>query len=271
MPSKITLPEYIDNPLFLPLIRAFAAGFPPTDSAENDGFLCSGGMIVVHALLAAYTKGIFPWFAPGDPILWWTLAPRCVLLPEQYHLPKRAARKQASMPFVITLDTVFDKVLEGCASRSETWLTKDMRTAYSRMFHYGYAHSVEAWLDGKLVGGLYGVTIGRAFFGESMFHTVSEASRVCLRALTDLLCLRGIVLLDCQQQTQHIMSQGGIMLKREDFEGRLSQALALDPSSRDALTLEYEGNPRLRKKYWPYLPWQTRYTHKDGAWQALSS
>ena len=270
MPSKITLPEDIDHPLFLPMIQACASGFPPTGSARKDGFLCHGGLLAAPCLLAAYSRGIFPWFAPGDPVLWWTLAPRCVLLPEQYHLPKRAARKQASMPFVITLDTVFDKVLEGCANRSETWLSKDMRTAYNRMFRFGFAHSVEAWLDGKLAGGLYGIAIGRAFFGESMFHNVSEASRVCLKALTGLLRLRGIVLLDCQQQTQHIMSQGGIMLEREDFEGRLSQALALDTSSEDALTLEYEGDPDLRKEYWPYLPWQQRYIHKDGAWQALS-
>ncbi len=146
-----------------------------------------------------------------------------------------------------------------------------MRIAYNRMFRFGFAHSVEAWLDGKLVGGLYGVSIGRVFYGESMFHTVPEASRVCLKALTELLRLRGIVLLDCQQQTQHIMSQGGIMLERDDFEERLRQALALDLSSADALTLEYAGDPKLRKKYWPYLPWQQHYIHKDGTWQALSS
>ncbi len=269
MPPQIILPEEMDTPRFIPMVQLFSAGFPPTSSADEDGFLCHGGTLAVPALLAAYSKGIFPWFSQGEPILWWTLAPRCVLLPEQYHLPRRAARKQASMPFVITLDTAFDQVLDGCANRNETWLTQDIHTAYSRMFRLGFAHSVEAWLDGELVGGLYGITIGRAFFGESMFHTVPEASRACLKALTDLLRLRGIVLLDCQQQTQHIMMQGGIMLERDDFEGRLCQALALDPASDDALTLEYEGDPDLRKEYWPYLPWQQRYIHKDGAWQAL--
>lgn len=222
-------------------------------------------------LLAAYAQGIFPWYNEGQPVLWWSPAPRCVLEPGQYHLSRRSRRYQSKLSFTITMDRDFAGVITACASlRSQggTWITDDVQRAYRQLFEAGFAHSVEAWQDNHLVGGLYGVALGRAFFGESMFHIVSEASRACLGALTSLLRQRGVTLLDCQQRTAHIMAQGGKMFSREQFTCALEDALTLRPDSMDALTLEYTelGTGGLSRS-WPFLPWRSHWLYEDGHWK----
>ena len=263
-----------------------ASGFPDPRTAGCDDYpLCAGGRLSLTMLLAAYSRGIFPWFNEGDPVMWWSPAPRCVILPENYHLPKRAARKIRKLGFAYTLDACFSEVVRRCGDlrrESGTWITKDIEEAYGLLHRTGYAHSVEVWQDGELAGGLYGVALGRAFFGESMFHAVSEASRAGLQALVELLRLRGIELLDCQQETAHIMMQGGSLLAREDFETRLASCMAVRPESEDALTLEYRdfaGALPWRSAFvdvnlsnalddvWPFLPWRTRYLHDGAGWR----
>lgn len=141
------------------------SGFPACSQECDDVPLCKGGDLSIPMLLAAYGKGIFPWFNEGDPVLWWSPAPRCVLLPELYHLPKRAARYLKKTPFTFTMDLCFRRVIENCArTRSMTWITDDVLSAYCDLHDAGFAHSIEAWLNGKLAGGLYGVALGRAFF-----------------------------------------------------------------------------------------------------------
>ncbi len=273
-------------------VRAYmervASGFPdPRTAGADDCPLCAGGRLSLTMLLAAYSRGIFPWFNEGDPVMWWSPAPRCVILPENYHLPKRAARKIRKLGFAYTLDACFSEVVRRCGDlrrESGTWITKDIEEAYASLYRAGYAHSIEVWKDGGLAGGLYGVALGRAFFGESMFHAVSEASRAGLKVLVDLLKLRGVELLDCQQETDHVMMQGGRLLSREEFEARLAACMAGRPGSDDALTLEYRdfgGALPWRSAFvdvdlssalddvWPFLPWRTRYVHDGGSWQAL--
>ena len=162
-------------------VAALAAQFPPLETAHPDGFLCLGGDLRPERLLAAYSRGIFPWYEEGLPVLWWSPDPRCVLPLEAFHLPRRSARTLRRRPFALTLDRAFGRVIRSCAAPRAaapgTWIIPEMIAAYERLHALGYAHSVEAWRDGALAGGLYGVALGRAFFGESMFHTEAEASR----------------------------------------------------------------------------------------------
>lgn len=249
------------------ILRSIAARFPNTGEADALGIVCQGGSLSLPLLLAAYSKGIFPWFNEGEPILWWSPNPRCVILPEDYHCPKRALRSIRKANFRITCDQAFARVLQACGMRKKTWLGASMKKAYMDLHEAGFAHSIEAWQDETLVGGLYGLALGRAFFGESMFHTVSEASRASLRALVKLMRLRGMTLLDCQQESAHIMAQGGSLLAREDFEERLGMALAYLRDAGDALTLEYASTPEAGKLLWPFLPWRKAYIWQNDAWQ----
>ena len=211
------------------LIRAMLRFFPPLAVASNDGLLCIGGDLSPERLLAAYASGIFPWYDNGLPIMWWSPDPRCVLPLEDFHLPARSARKIRNTPFELTWDMAFTEVIHACSSLRKTgggtWLTAEMQAAYIRLHELGYAHSVETWLKGNLVGGLYGVGLGLAFFGESMFHRQAEASRMALAGLVSLLQLRGVQLLDCQQATPHMMQMGGRLLPRDDFISELHEAL----------------------------------------------
>ncbi len=217
---------FLGIPGFGDLIRELAGRFPDTSLAHPEGVLCRGGDLSLPTLLAAYSRGIFPWFDKDSPILWWSPDPRCVILPEEYHLPRRSRRSLRHKHFAITLDQAFEQVISSCGKRAQTWITPDIVESFLVLHATGFAHSVEAWLDDRLVGGLYGLALGRAFFGESMFHTESEASRACLAALVALMKERGMTLLDCQQETPHIMAQGGRLLPRREFERRLAQALA---------------------------------------------
>lgn len=238
------------------IIRRCAAAFPSLDTADEDGLLCRGGSLRPEWLLAAYASGIFPWFNYGEP-LWWSPDPRCVLPLEHFHLPRRSARYLKRHPFALTWNAAFGLVIRACAAprryagREEngTWINPSMMAAYTLLHHLGYAHSVEVWHEGQLVGGLYGVSLGRAFFGESMFHRASEASRAALTGLVALLRQRQVLLLDCQMETPHMMGMGAELWPRQQYMQSLRAAV---PSPEE---LER-----------PWQPWTERYRHEDGIW-----
>ena len=264
--------HYLNIPGLADYLRQLARRFPDTSEAVEPGIVCQGGALTLPWFLAAYSRGIFPWFNEGEPILWWSPDPRCVIFPENYHCPKRSVRAIRKANFTITCDRAFPQVIQACGMRRRTWLTSAMKQAVWTLFEAGFAHSIEAWApDGHLAGGLYGLSLGRAFYGESMFHNESEASRACLRALVALMRLRGMTLLDCQQETAHIMAQGAQLLPREDFEARLADALAPRPDSDDALTQEYATDWAAHGTLWPFLPWRTAYVFENGLWHEHKS
>lgn len=199
------------------LIASLEERFPDPGAASPEGLLAYGGSLDPHFLIAAYRRGIFPWYNAGQPILWWSPDPRCVLYPQEFHVTRRSSRKLKT--FTITVDRRFSEVIASCAEihKEGTWITPDIRMAYTRLHELGVAHSVEAWKEGQLAGGLYGVAIGRVFFGESMFHRESEASRSALAALVALLTERGFSLIDCQQVTPHMLAMGAKPVQRADF------------------------------------------------------
>ncbi len=202
--------------------------FPSPEFAEDDGLLAVGGDLSPDRLVMAYSLGIFPWYSQGDPILWWSTAPRLVIFPSEFHLPKRLKRLLNAGTFTVTADTAFAEVLDGCSTASGrdkhgTWITPEMRQAYLELYKYGFAHSIECWQDGRLAGGLYGVCIDRIFFGESMFTRVSNASKVALATLVDLARQREIALIDCQMTTDHLLRFGARELSRKAFQAQLEQ------------------------------------------------
>ena len=205
--------------------------FPPPALAREDGLLAVGGDLSVERLLLAYRQGIFPWYSPGDPILWWSPNPRLVLIPEEFHLAKRLGRTIRQQVFSTTFDTDFSGVIRACAEtrRKEgegTWLSEEMIEAYQRLHDLGYAHSVECWQGGKLVGGLYGVSLGAVFFGESMFSLVSDSSKIALAGLVGRLKDWAFELIDCQVGTGHLQRLGAREISGEEFSARLTQAVA---------------------------------------------
>lgn len=201
--------------------------FPPVDRAlrEPDGLLAAGGDLSPQRLLAAYRRGIFPWYSRGQPILWWCPDPRAVLFPERLKVSRSLAKAIRNRGFVTRVDTAFRDVIRACGSAElrpgGTWLSAEMRAAYLKLHRLNYAHSVETWLDGELVGGLYGVMLGRVFFGESMFSTERDASKVALHRLCAELANRGVEMIDCQMATPHLMSLGAELLPRPQFIERL--------------------------------------------------
>ncbi len=209
--------------------------FPAAELAlkEPDGLLAIGGDLSIARLLNAYVNGIFPWFGPGQPILWWSPDPRVVLRPETVHISRSLQKTLRKRLFRVTLDEAFEAVIDNCAAprdnASGTWITPEMTTAYLELHRQGYAHSVESWQDKRLVGGLYGVSIGRVFFGESMFAHASDASKVALATLARQLSHWGFPLIDCQVHTLHLQSLGAIPLPRKEFIGILDTACSLAP------------------------------------------
>lgn len=200
--------------------------FPPPSYSEEDGLLAAGGDLSPERLLLAYSSGIFPWFNEGDPTLWWSPDPRYVIDPAEIKVSRRLERTIRSGRFKLSIDKAFSDVMEGCAqsrinSGEGTWITGDMKDAYGRLFDLGYAHSIEAWYEGKLAGGLYGVSLGRCFFGESMFFRVADASKVAFVSLVRLLESYQFELIDCQLPTEHLKSFGAYGIKREIFLERL--------------------------------------------------
>ncbi|MDX9958692.1 MAG: leucyl/phenylalanyl-tRNA--protein transferase [Spirochaetia bacterium] len=207
-------------------------GFPPLEGASQEGILCSGGNLSPGMLLSAYRQGVFPWFNTDDPIIWWSPDPRFVLLPEELHVSTTMRKLIRKNRFRLTLDTAFDQVIGHCSGvprpgQRGTWITDDMIDAYRRMHVLGYAHSAEAWLDDRLVGGLYGLSIGSAFFGESMFSLEPDASKAAFIPLVWRLRDEGFTLIDSQVQTAHVKSLGGRDIQRDDYMQILSAAIAV--------------------------------------------
>lgn len=209
------------------------APFPDIDLAEREpnGLLALGGDLSVARLLHAYRQGIFPWFSHGDPILWWSPDPRNVLYPDRVNVSRSLRKTLRKRQFGVTLDRDFEGVIAGCAAPREdaegTWLVPEMIDAYMRLHLDGHAHSVEVWHEGRLSGGLYGVAIGRVFFGESMFTRVSDASKVALVQLCRTLAAKRFELVDCQVVTGHLERMGATTIPRQDFRGILDRACNL--------------------------------------------
>jgi leucyl/phenylalanyl-tRNA--protein transferase len=207
--------------------------FPPLEEAEPEGLVGVGGDLSPQRLLTAYSLGIFPWYSEDDgPILWWSPDPRFVLPLDVVHVSRSLRRVLRRRLFRCTLNHAFGDVIRSCAvhprsGQSGTWLGRAMIKAYERLHYLGYALSAEAWREGELAGGIYGVALGRAFFGESMFYRVSDASKAALLYLTDYLRGHGYVLFDCQQNTPHMRRFGAVEIPRAEFVRRLGEALAL--------------------------------------------
>lgn len=196
--------------------------FPPPELAEPDGLLAIGGDLSPQRLLAAYRIGIFPWYGAHDPILWWTPSPRLVLFPEEFHTSRRLARTIRQNAYTLTADRAFRDVIMNCAAkrsgnRDETWITPDMIDAYCGLHKLGYGHSIECWRGDELAGGLYGICLDRAFFGESMFSNISNTSKIALYALVQHALNTGIRLIDCQMKTKHLLSLGAREISRPRF------------------------------------------------------
>lgn len=204
--------------------------FPPPHLAIRDGLLAVGGDLRVKRLVAAYNQGIFPWYAEDDPILWWSPDPRLVLYPQELHISRSLRRILKKGRFSFTLDRAFEDVIRGCAAtRGEdhpgTWIVAEMITAYMHLHAAGLAHSVEAWCEGQLAGGLYGISLGRTFFGESMFTRVSNASKAALAVLVQNLRYQAFDLIDCQVTTPHLMQFGAREISRTRFLRELQCSL----------------------------------------------
>lgn len=203
--------------------------FPAVEFAlrDPDGLLAVGGDLTVTRLLAAYRRGIFPWYSDDQPILWWSPDPRMVLFPEKLHLSRSLRKTLRHNRFRLTVDHDFEAVIRACAEprphQPGTWITPEMRAAYLRLHRTGHAHSVEAWLDGELAGGLYGVAIGRVFFGESMFTRVTDASKVAFAGFTRFLQAAGFGLIDCQVHSEHLASLGAEPIPRPRFTDLLTR------------------------------------------------
>ena len=197
--------------------------FPEAETAlrDPDGLLAVGGDLSPERLLNAYRRGIFPWYSEGQPILWWSPDPRLVLFPDRLHVSRSLRKTIRKAPFSITLDRDFPAVIRGCAMSRQgtegTWITEEMEFAYQRLFELGWAHSVEAWQDGYVVGGLYGVAIGQVFFGESMFNQVADASKIAFVHLVHQLHQFGVRLIDCQVETAHLSRFGAELISRRQF------------------------------------------------------
>jgi leucyl/phenylalanyl-tRNA---protein transferase len=223
--------------------------FPPLDSAlkHPNGLLAAGADLSPQRLLSAYRRGIFPWYSQGEPILWWSPDPRMVLIPSELKISRSLAKTLRNREHEIRFDSAFDAVIQGCASRgasaaepgaatSGTWITDDMRTAYLRLHQLGYAHCAETWIEGELAGGLYGVAIGRMFYGESMFTRVRDASKMAMVHLVRRLERHGYGMIDCQMHTTHLASLGARAIPRGEFSRRLQELVdyAVTPAKWDS-------------------------------------
>jgi len=197
-------------------------GFPDPNLAESDGLIAFGGDLSPKRILSAYSQGIFPWYSPGEPILWWSPDPRFVLFPHKLHISKSLSKLIQKETYQVTMDQAFSSVIRECASVREenntgTWITSNMIQAYIRLYEMGFAHSVEVWMDGTLAGGLYGISLGRMFSGESMFFRKSNASKIALVALVNFVHSYQFDFIDCQVYTTHLKSLGAENIPRNEF------------------------------------------------------
>ncbi len=227
--------------------------FPPLASAlkHPNGLLAAGADLSPRRLLAAYRQGIFPWYSEREPILWWSPDPRMVLIPSELKVSRSLAKTLRNRDYEIRFDSAFAAVMQACAARgadhagagadeTSTWITDDMRAAYQRLHELGYAHSVETWIEGELAGGLYGVAIGRMFYGESMFTRVRDASKMAMVHLVRRLERQEYGMIDCQMHTRHLASLGARAIARSNFSLRLQELVdyAVTPMKWDAAETE---------------------------------
>ncbi len=204
--------------------------FPPPEGADADGLVAVGGSLSSERLLAAYRSGIFPWYGEHSPVLWWSPDPRCVLDLRKLHIPRSLARLVRAPKFTFSCNTACSQVIAHCAAavrkgQEGTWILPEMHRAYMRLHTLGFVHSVEAWQDGRLAGGLYGVQMGRVFFGESMFYAVPDASKAAFAWYALGLKARGFAFIDCQQVTPHMLRFGAEAMVRKDFLAWLKDSL----------------------------------------------
>ncbi|MEO8935850.1 MAG: leucyl/phenylalanyl-tRNA--protein transferase [Burkholderiaceae bacterium] len=244
--------------------------FPPVEAAlrEPAGLLAAGGDLSPTRLIDAYRHGIFPWFNEGDPVLWWSTDPRMVLFTDEFRishsLRKRLVRSITDDTISIRCDTAFEQVITACAQPRDvdggTWIVDDIVDAYLKLHRMGIAHSVETWIDDRLVGGLYGIAIGRMFYGESMFTRITDASKIALAHLVAFAQQQAMPMLDCQQQTRHLASMGARAIPRVEFKTRITglveqpaidawperlvwtRAANHDPHA-SATTIDHDGTP----------------------------
>ncbi len=204
--------------------------FPPVEQAKSSGLLAVGGDLSAARLIKAYSQGIFPWYGKDCPVMWWSPDPRCVLIPAELKISRSLQRAMNKNPYTITQNKAFLKVINFCSNvarpgQDGTWLQPEMIEAYYELHKLGYAHSVEAWQENRLVGGLYGIALGGAFFGESMFHLEPNASKIAFVSLAKHLLEEGFTVVDCQQTTSHMLSMGAKEISRADFIKLLEHAL----------------------------------------------
>lgn len=216
--------------------------------ADPNGLLAIGGDLSVHRLLRAYRQGIFPWFNPDEPILWWAPDPRAVFRPDSLRISRSLGKTLRRDDYAVTLDRAFPEVIAACGAerRDGTWLGEQMRQAYLELFRRGYAHSVEVWREGRLIGGLYGVAIGRIFFGESMFNRATDGSKIALSWLARQLASWDFPLIDCQVGSPHLESLGAQYLPREQFQQLLEQHCHRPPIQPGSwhFDIDVPANPR---------------------------
>lgn len=204
--------------------------FPPVANAltEPEGLLAAGGDLSRDRLLAAYVRGIFPWYDEGQPVLWWSPDPRCILWPDQLHISRRLRQQLRNSKAEIRFNTAFASVVEQCAgkrrSQQGTWITQEMKAAYQDLHNEGWAHSIEVWANDELAGGLYGLCIGRVFFGESMFSAKANASKMAMIGLTRHMLANGLDLVDCQVVSPHLLTLGATTVSRQEFTSFLTEA-----------------------------------------------
>jgi len=223
-----------DDDFYLPELRRGSHNFPPARDASEEGLLAYGGDLNPNRILKAYREGIFPWYSPEDPILWWSPNPRLVLFPQDFKAGKSFRRVLRNKGFEVKFDQNFPAVISHCGDvprpgQEGTWLTQEMKEAYIELHDMGFAHSIETYYEGELVGGLYGLAMGKGFFGESMFSLMSNASRVSLFALSSLCVEKSYDFIDCQVETPHLVKWGAKLLDRDDYLDLLD--LALEKSS----------------------------------------
>ena len=204
--------------------------FPPVEEAEPDGLIAIGGDLSMDRLIQAYTHGIFPWFKDEDDVFWYSPNPRMIMFPDQFKVPDSLERIIRGNRFNVKFDTVFDQVIHQCAAaprpgQDGTWISPDFIDAYIALYAHGFAHSVEVFFQGKLVGGLYGISLGAAFFGESMFFTMSNASKVAFHALVGRCVQYGFKFIDCQVETSHLLGLGATLVDRKDYLFLIEESL----------------------------------------------
>jgi leucyl/phenylalanyl-tRNA--protein transferase len=235
-----------DEDFFIPPLSKFSFSFPNPKNASDEGLLAYGGGLEPNRILTAYRNGIFPWYNEGDPILWWSPNPRLILYPNEFKVSKSFRKILKNKKYIVKFDHNFEEVILICAKIREfkegTWLIKEMRDAYTNLHYMGYAHSVEVYEDNKLIGGLYGIALGSAFFGESMFSIKSNGSKIALKALCDIAKENKINFIDCQVPTKHLQSLGAKLIDRdiflEELKNSLQSSSAID--SWKELTWEYK-------------------------------